>query len=72
MTLALITGINVGLAIANVTITLFNLRLFRAQDLYLKRQTEFYDRQAESFALDDAARRDVLKIYREGRSEYRH
>lgn len=43
-TLWLITGINVGLALANVMIALFNLRLFRSQARYLQMQTEFYRR----------------------------
>lgn len=42
MTLWLITGINVGLALANVMIAVFNVRLFRSQARYLQMQTDFY------------------------------
>ena len=49
VTLWLITGINVGLALANVMIAVFNVRLFRSQSRYLQMQTDFYRRNTPDF-----------------------
>lgn len=44
MTLGLITGINIGLALANVMIAFFSTRIFKAHQRYLDSQIDFYKR----------------------------